>query len=65
MSAPDDATIGRLSICGATRRVQILAVLRDLADLEARQLCIYVERAPEFPTGVEVLLPSAGDGETF
>ena len=59
----DDATFVRLSICGATRWVQILAGLRDLADLEAWQLCIYVECAVEFPVGAEVLLRSAREHE--
>ena len=59
----DDATFVRLSICGATIWVQILAGLRDLADLEAWQLCIYVECAVEFPAGAEVLLRSAREHE--
>ena len=59
MGAPDDATFERFSICGATRRVQILAGLGDLADPEAQQLRINVERADVFPVGAEVLPPSA------
>ena len=57
MCALDDATFGRLSICGATRRVRIFVKLGDLADLEAPRLCIYVERADVVPTSAEVLSP--------
>ena len=60
VGAPDDAIFRRLSICGAMRRVQIVAGLGDLADPEARQLCIFVDRAAKFPVGAEFLLPSTG-----
>ena len=65
VGAQDDATFGLLSIYGVTRQVRILARLRNLADLEARRLCIHVKRVAEFPSGVEVLPPSAGGRETF
>ena len=53
-------SFGQLSICYATRRVRILAGLRDLADPEAQRLYIYVERAVEFLAGAKILLPSVG-----
>ena len=59
VGVPNYATFGQLSICGATRRVWIFTELRDLADPEAQQLCIYVKRATEFPAGAEVLPLSA------
>ena len=55
-----DATFRRLNICGATRRVRILVGLGDLADPEARRLCIFIERTAEFPASIEVLSPSVG-----
>ena len=40
VSAPDNATFGRLSICGDKRRIRIFTGLGDVADPEARQLYI-------------------------
>ena len=60
MGAPDDATFGRLSICGATWYVQILARLGDLANPEKQRLCIYFECTIKFPDGAEVLPPLVG-----
>ena len=60
MGAPADATFGRLSICSATRQARILVGLGELADTEARQLHIYVERSAKFFAGEEILPPSAG-----
>ena len=58
MGAQDDATFGRLSICGAKRRVRIFARLGDVADPEARRLRIYGELTDVVPVGVEVLPPA-------
>ena len=58
VGAPALANFVRLSICGAARRVRIFTRLGDLADPEAWQLRINVERAIEFPVGIEILPPS-------
>ena len=60
MGAPNDATVGRLSDGGATRRVWIFIRLGNVADPEARRLRIHVERADVFPAGLEVLPAAAG-----
>ena len=65
MGVPEDATFGRLSIGGAKRRVRTFARLGDVADLEARRLCIYDKRADVFSAGAEVFLPVAGGRGDF
>ena len=65
VGALDDATFGRLSICGAKRRVRIFVGLGDVADPEARRLRIYGECADVFPASVEVLPPAAGGRGDF
>ena len=60
VGASADTTFGQLSIYGATRRVLILIRLGDLLDPEVLRLCIYVERAVEFPARAKVLPPSVG-----
>ena len=60
VGAPNDATFGRLSICGAKIRVRIFAGLGDVADPEARRFRINGERMDVFPASAEVLPPAAG-----
>ena len=59
VGASDDATFGRLSICGVKRRVRIFAGLGNVADPEAQRLCIYGECADVLPASAEVLPPAA------
>ena len=65
MGAPDDATLGRLSIGGAKIRVQTFAGLGDVANPEARRLRIYREHADVFSAGAEVLPPAVGERGDF
>ena len=55
----------RLSICGATRRVQILNGLGDLVDPEARRLRIYISVRPSFSLVQRFFCPQLRDRETF
>ena len=60
MGVIDNATVGRLSYGGATRRVLIFARLGYVADPEAGRLRIYVERADVFPACAEALPATYG-----